>query len=240
MKEKIYNMVYEVEGSHWWYRVRRQLVKDLISKYANKTTTILDIGCGPGLLLSELQNNGREIFGVDLSPIALEFCKKRGLKNVSLADAGALPFSDNTFDVVLLLDMLEHVQDDSGVLREARRVLKSEGIVIIFVPCFNFLWTKNDEISHHYRRYTLPELTNKISSNFTILRKTYFNFFLFPLIYLVRQAAKIMPLRRRSDFDINNKLINYVLKNIFLLEIWLLKIISYPFGVSLLIVAKKK
>ena len=239
MKEKIYNMVYEVEGSQWWYRVRRQLVKDLISKYANKTTTILDIGCGPGLLLSELQNNGREIFGVDLSPIALEFCKKRGLKNVSLADAGALPFSDNTFDVVLLLDMLEHVQDDSGVLREARRVLKSEGIVIIFVPCFNFLWTKNDEISHHYRRYTLPELTNKISSNFTILRKTYFNFFLFPLIFLLTVVMNLLRVKLIAGKKLNNKITDSIWHVIFKQELSFLKFLSFPFGVSAFIVAKK-
>src|SRR3989344_1692389 len=144
-------------------------------------------------------------------------------------------------EITFRVGQLRRKQSLPGKIREIGRVLKPGGIAIVTVPAFMFLWGLQDEISHRFRRYTKKELLVKIqAAGFSIERVGYFNFFLFPLIYLVRQAAKIMPLRRRSDFDINNKLVNYVLKNIFLSEIWLLKIISYPFGVSLLIVAKKK
>ncbi|PIR92499.1 hypothetical protein COU01_01435 [Candidatus Falkowbacteria bacterium CG10_big_fil_rev_8_21_14_0_10_44_15] len=242
MDEVLHKTYQEVEERHWWFVGRRLLIWQLLKKhyYSEKSAAILDVGCNSGFLVAQLQTAGYDAAGCDISAEAVSYGQNQGRRGLSVCALPQLHYPNGQFDAVLCLDTLEHIRDDKLAIREIGRVLKPGGIAIVTVPAFMFLWGLQDEISHHFRRYTKKELLVKIqAAGFSIERVGYFNFFLFPLIYLVRQAAKIMPLRRRSDFDINNKLVNYVLKNIFLSEIWLLKIISYPFGVSLLVVAKK-
>ena len=127
------------------------------------------------------------------------------------------------------------------MLREIYRVLAPGGVVIIMVPALMILWGLQDEVAHHFRRYSgRPELKRLIeSAGLQIKRLTYFNSFLFLPILLVRRWQKIFPARRLSDFDLNNRFSNFLLRQIFLLEVKLLKITNFFFGVSLLAVATK-
>ena len=156
MEKRLYEILYETEKQHWWYAVRRKIIRDLINAYARpqKPIKLLDIGCGTGELLRELSPLG-EVSGIDNSPQAIAFCKERGLKNIFLAEGTDIPFPDDAFDIVLCLDVLEHIKNDDAALKEIRRVAKPEGIIIIFVPTFKFLWGKSDELGHHLRRYRL-------------------------------------------------------------------------------------
>jgi len=232
--------MYARERTHWWYRVRRKLVRHLISRHVGtEGLKILDVGCGTGLLLKELQGFG-QIRGIDMSQLAIDFCRERGLTGVTFGEATAIPFPDDSFDVVLALDVIEHVADDAMAAREIRRVLKPGGMAIVFVPAFRFLWGITDELSQHYRRYTLPALLGVFeSTGCSVKRASYFNFLLFPAILAIRGCVRIFKLRVRSELESNSNILNELLYHIFNLELWLLRATNLPFGVSALIVAKK-
>ncbi|MCK4553665.1 class I SAM-dependent methyltransferase, partial [Candidatus Parcubacteria bacterium] len=160
MQELFYKIIYKTEQQNWWYRARRIIIKQLIKKYIQKIRPkILDVGCGTGLLFKELQQYA-DVYGIDSSPSSINFCVKRGLSNIKLGDATAIPHDDNFFDIVLALDLLEHIKDDNLAIQEIKRVVRKEGIIIIFVPAFKFLWGITDEISSHYRRYRKKDFVN--------------------------------------------------------------------------------
>lgn len=240
MREDHYEAIFANERTHWWYRVRRQLVRFLLHRHVpGSHPRVLDVGCGTGLLLQELSEH-YDVTGIDMSPQALALCKERGLTNVSLGSATAMNFPDRSFDAILLLDVLEHIEDDNVVAKEMYRVLKPGGVAIVFVPAFQFLWGVTDEASKHFRRYTRPHLKSVLGqAGFGIVRATYFNFFLFTPIALVRLMARMQKHSRDSEFDINNRYLNGMLYAIFHLESLLLRFINFPFGVSLCMIVRK-
>ena len=142
----------------------------------------------------------------------------------------------------MALDVIEHIQDDLGVIEAIKRALRPGGVAIITVPAYQWMWGVQDEVAHHFRRYTMSSITDTIkkSGNFKIVRKTYLNTFLFLPIAIVRILSKWFNLKEReSDFDISNRLINSLFYFIFNLETYFLKLVSFPFGVSILLVLKK-
>lgn len=236
-----YQTLYDSEKYHWWYRVRREFVHNLIAKYfpTQNNLRILDVGCGTGALMKELGVYG-EVFGVDFSSEAVDFCRSRGIENIQKGGLENLPYTDNSFDLVLALDVLEHIPDDGKGLAEIYRVLKPDGIVIVFVPAFKFLWGVTDVISQHYRRYTKIEISNKINRvGFVIRYSSYFNFFLFPFITLTRFVVNFFKINISSENNTGKGLLNSIFYNIFRSELILLKYFKIPFGVSCVIVAKK-
>lgn len=242
MQDNHYETLYRTEFGHWWYKTRRIILLNFIEKYRARLgdeIKILDAGCGAGLLLKKMESLGT-CYGIDISQIAVDFCKKRGINNVQVADAAGIPYSDNTFDVVVALDVIEHIENDKEAIREIYRVLKPGGIAIVTVPAFMFLWGVTDIVSRHIRRYTLPELRKKIESgNFSIIRSSYFNTFLFPFIALVRLVARYFRIPIKSENSEGKGLINSVLFLIFYTESILLRYVSFPFGVSAMVICKK-
>lgn len=239
MKDAYHETIYSVERTHWWYRVRRLIVHNLIARYASKRQLkILDVGCGTGTLLGELSRYG-EAQGVDISPKAVAFCQERGMANARTGNVTAIGFPDNSFDVVLALDILEHVADDVGAIAEIRRVLKPGGLAIVFVPAFMSLWGSTDLLSEHYRRYRLPELREKLGAGFTVLWSSYFNTFLFAPIALWRLANRITKLHSASEMELNNPFINTMLFAIFFSESKVACVTKMPFGVSAMVVSRK-
>lgn len=192
-------------------------------------------------MLQELQELGTAD-GVDISEQALEFCRKRGLNNVRLADLMDLPFADATYDAVTALDVLEHLDDDSAALVEFGRVLKPGGRVFIFAPAHRWLWSLQDRVSHHRRRYIASTLRDTVRrSGLEVERLSYASFFLLPVIFLGRQWLKVRLLF--SETDTENNLhpawSNGILRSIFEAEIPLLRKRDSPFGASLICVARK-
>lgn len=241
MQDVMYDIMYQTERTQWWYRVRRELVAELMAPIREKkghSLRILDIGCGTGLLMRELQQFG-EVRGVDVSERAVAYCKERGLNPV-VGSADQLPFPDASFDVVVMLDVLEHLSDDGAGAREVVRVLKGGGTAIIAVPAFRFLWGVTDEISNHHRRYTKPELLRVLTgAGLTVHRATYFNTFLFPAIAAVRVLVRWLRIPVKSENTMGGSGVNEVLYRIFALELPVLRHLNFPFGVSILAITSK-
>jgi len=240
MENYFYNLLYQYEEKHWWYCVRRKLVHKLIKLYKPSGTPlrILDIGCGTGKLNEELAKYG-EMTGIDKSSEAIKFCKQRGINNVIQNSIEDFETKDG-FDCIIALDILEHCKDDKIVIEKIYNLLKKDGIAIIFVPALKHFWGKQDIVSHHYRRYTYSELSNKFQkSGFKILTQSYFNFFLSLPIFIARKITNLLNMKFESELRFNNRIINEICKFIFNLETYFLPKTKFPFGVSLLGVYKK-
>ncbi len=244
MQQHTYSIMYEVEGTHWWFAGRRRIiaafVEEICRRLENERPRILDVGCGTGANLELLSKYG-EAEGVDVSPAALAFCRARGLENVRQGEAEKLPYDDGSFDLVTALDVVEHLDDDVAGLREMRRVLKPGGRALLFVPAFMFLWGVQDDVSHHRRRYTLPGLRRVLKeAGYEIERATYANLSFFAPILMGRMLMRATGLRPASENNINVSALNGLLGRILGAESVLLKRrVNFPFGVSALCVARR-
>lgn len=243
MQQHTYPLMYAIEGSHWWFIGRRKIIESVVERVfttgPSGTPRILDIGCGTGANLEMLGRYG-DAEGVDISTEALGFCRDRGLRAVQQGAAEDLPFENEKFDLVTALDVLEHLDDDIAGLREMRRVLKPGGRAFVFVPAWQFLWGVQDDVSHHRRRYTLPELRRAMcAAGFNIETATYANFTFFVPILLGRLLMRITGLRPESENRINIPALNGVFGRILGAESVLLRYCNVPIGVSALCVGRR-
>jgi SAM-dependent methyltransferase len=247
MERHTYAIMYEVEGAHWWFAGRRRILESFVKEIAAKLNSeglseqprILDVGCGTGANLEMLAVFGAAE-GVDVSEDALAFCRARGLTNVRLGAAERLPYKDNSFDLVTALDVVEHLDDDATGLQEMRRVLRPDGRALLFVPAFMWLWGVQDDVSHHRRRYTLPQLTERVrAAGFEVERATYANLTFFAPILAGRLLMRATGARPASENNINVSALNGVLGHIFGAERFWLRRLNFPFGVSAVCVARR-
>ena len=247
MARSMYQDLYNYEDSHWWFVGRRRIVFSILNKYlpvVNSQLRLLDVGCGTGANLTRLEKYGHAT-GVDISEEAIKFCQFRSCKDVFQIGKGSLPFDDNTFDVVTVLDVIEHIDDDYAALCEYYRVTKENGILLITVPAYNFLWGPHDVISRHKRRYVATELKDKVQGvGFAIEKITYFETFLFPFVFLSLMKEKLIEnITGKSTCAIwvrdHTYLVNKLLGFIFSLEARFLERFDFRYGVLLLCVARK-
>ena len=244
MQQHTYAIMNRVENAHWWYVGRRAILESFLQQIIQNPKSkiqnpkILDVGCGTGGNLEMLARFGAAE-GVDVSDEALEFCKSKGLK-ASKGLAESLPFADESFDIVTALDVVEHLDDDLAGLKEMRRVLKQGGKTLIFVPAFMWLWGVQDEVSNHRIRYTKKQIVERLQkSGFEIERATYANITFFAPILAGRTVMKITGIKPESENNVNVSALNGVFGKLFGAEKFWLKNFNFPFGVSIVVVAKK-
>lgn len=246
MKPVAYQLNYTHETTHWWFLARRDILIDVIQQWIQKNKpdevlTILDYGCGTGALTQALSVLG-QVAGVDFSPESIAYCQERGMENIrQIASAKELPA--DTYDIIGSFDVLEHIDDDVDTLVELKRALKPDGLLIIAVPAMPVLWSGEDVVSNHLRRYTRIELYEKIkTAGFTIQRITYFNSLLFLPVFLIRLFNRFFRAKTMQQSDIRPVWmpVNRLLYNFFGFEKFLLKFVSFPAGVSLLVMAGKE
>lgn len=240
-----YQEMENLEKFHWWFIYRQNILKFVLKNYLSnldRDSTILDIGCGTGgnlQLLSQFYNN---VIGVEPNDLAIEYCKSKNLSNIVKSGLPNLNLvEDFSADVILLFDVLEHVDEDSLALSIIKNKLKDGGYLILTVPAFSFLWSKHDESFHHKRRYTHRQIQKMLTTlDFKIIKLSYLYFLLFPLVVCMRILKNFFkPLAEADDFQLNNKFLNTLITTLLLPERILLKYIDFPFGSSILAVAKK-
>lgn len=243
MEEHHYPILFQVEESHWWYLGRRRIIESFVKEICGELQPvkprILDVGCGTGANLKMLAGFG-EAEGVDISQQALEFCRQRGLKSVKFGAAESLPYDDGSFDLVTALDVIEHLDDDRAGLSEVGRVLRPGGRALLFVPAFMFLWGVQDDVSNHRRRYDRTELIAKVkAAGFEIERAGYANFTFFLPVLMVRSIMRWFNIRTETEYGINLPALNKPLAELFAAERFVLKRSGFPFGVSIICLARK-
>ena len=244
MRREAYATMYALEGEHWWFVGRRRIIRSIVEAAMkegglDQRARLLDVGCGTGKNLEMLRTIARAE-GVDVSDDALAFCKQRGLTDVRKGEIEGLPYADGEFDIVTAFDVIEHLDDDVGGLREMMRVLKPGGRGVFFVPAFQFLWGVQDDVSHHRRRYTQPTFLRVVQrAGFVVERSSYANATMFLPILLGRAVMKVTGWRPASENDVNIGALNRPLGTLLGAERHWLKRASFPFGVSILCVAQK-
>ncbi|WP_010522313.1 class I SAM-dependent methyltransferase [Aquimarina agarivorans] len=241
--DKIFEKKYhEYEKKHFWFIARRKFILQLLNSLPIDST-ILDIGCSSGIFIKDLIKAGfdkNRIYGIDISEEAIHKAQADGLQNVFIMDAQHIAL-EKKFDIIISSDCLEHLADEEKALKCWRGLLKDHGILYVFVPAFQFLWSHHDELNMHYRRYTKNELSGKLAANgFDIVKSGYWNFILFFPIAVVRLFSKFSN-KENSIVSLNNKLsiFNKLFYFILFTENKLLKVISYPIGISCFCIVKK-
>lgn len=244
MQQHTYAIMDRVEDSHWWFVGRRAILEMFLRnivqgpKFKVQSPRILDVGCGTGANLEMLSAFGNAE-GVDVSDDALEFCRRKGL-TVQKGLAEKLPYEDGAFDVTTALDVVEHLDDDIAGLKEMYRVTNSGGYSLIFVPAFMWLWGVQDDISHHRIRYTKRQIVDRLKqAGYEVERATYANFTFFAPILGGRTIMRITGLKPESENNITISALNGVFGKIFSAERHILKNLDFPFGVSIVVVARK-
>lgn len=245
MRDDVYEEMFRIEDTHWWYVSKQRIVAGLIERYARRRDSeirlsIADLGCGCGAMLNRLKA-AHDVVGVDPSPLAIQFCAKRGIAVMQGSFPNEIPLQSDSFDVVLLLDVIEHLQDDYAGLRTAARLLKPGGVVMITVPAYQWLWSDWDEIHHHFRRYSRKSLRGVLdAANLKIELLSYANTTLFPLAAAARMVQRGRGKKHESaGMDIPSPMVNGLFRTIYSSERHLLGRVPLPFGLSVVAVARR-
>lgn len=243
MKSEEYEVMFRVENRHWWYVGLRSIIFEFWDRYMDAADPrVLDVGCGTGALVHALDSRAH-VMGVDYEPLAIGFCRKRGITRCAVASALALPFGAEQFDAVMSLDVLCHrsIPDNDVPLQEFHRVLKPGGSLLMNLPAYAWLYSSHDVAVHTDHRFTRREVNRLLRRNsFELLRSTYWNTFLFPAIALVRLWRKLSH-PQSSDLDYGSgEAVGGILGAVLALERRILRFTALPFGLSIFTVAQKR
>ncbi len=244
MEKSEYQTMYQVEDHHWWYIGMQQITTNLISSLlrGHNTLSILDAGCGTGAAMKYMGKFGR-VTGLDLFPVALEFCQQRGLTHLTQATVTHLPFGDGTFDLVTSFDVLYHrtIGDYRDAVADFYRVLKPGGYVFLRLPAYNWLRGHHDEVVYTVHRFHAAEIQETLqTAGFTIEKISYANTFLFPLALGKRAAERLFPPEgSTSDVRPNPPWQDKLLAQFLFAEARWLKRFNLPFGLTLIAMGRK-
>lgn len=240
MDAQMYQEMMEVEDKHWWFVARRSIIETVISQLnLPKSAEIFEAGCGTGGNLAMLSRHG-QVYAMELNETARAVASELHIGDIHpgcLPDN--LPFPDKKFDLIVLLDVLEHLEDDRASLQALSAKLKPSGWLLITVPAFPWLWSRHDELLHHKRRYLLHHLRQTtIDAGYDTHFVSYFNFILFPLIATVLLVQSWLN-RGGNEQNLPLDPINQLLTFLFALERHCIGRLSLPFGVSILLLAQR-
>ena len=241
MDAQVYLRMAELDKRHWWFVARRRILRSLIERKVRppKEARILEIGCGTGHNLGMLSEFGA-LEATELDAGARELASSRlgrAVAEAALPDLSMFPAS--SFDLIALLDVLEHVENDATALAAIRSRLKVGGKLLVTVPANRWMWSAHDASHHHHRRYTKRQLRDAATNaGLRIDLLSHFNTLLFPPIAAARLAGKLLG-RDRADDSIPPGPVNGILRGIFELEAPLVGRVPLPFGVSLVAILSR-
>ncbi|MEM0438069.1 MAG: methyltransferase domain-containing protein [Candidatus Micrarchaeia archaeon] len=229
MKAKMHLLHRELAESHFWFRGRKAVIDSLLSGLRIRGKRALEVGIGTGNMLGSIKGCGfGMVDGVDVH-------KNRHAKGYRHIYWERFEHFRPAYkyDAIFMFDALEHMHDDREALKRAYLLLKKGGCLVVTVPAIKWLWSKHDEDNMHYRRYELQGLKNTLEKErFLVVRATYFNTLLFPLVVLARKLGS-------GGLGKVNPILNWLLFELFALERHLVRFFPLPYGASLFVCAKK-
>jgi SAM-dependent methyltransferase len=225
----------DLEDTYWWHVAKRDLVLQLLAKHAPAPGKLIEGGVGSARNLLAFRDAGYDVSGFDLMPEAVLHARSRGVESVEQHDlVAAWPVKPNSVKAVVLLDVIEHVEFPTRVLSHAREALQTEGVVIVTVPAYQWLYSDWDEALGHYRRYTKRALRDQArQAGLKTVRITHWNSFTLPAAVAVRTAQKLVPANRPADFPRVSPFANRMLTACADVERWWLKVAPVPCGLSI-------
>lgn len=234
----------EHEQTYWWHLGRLKIINTYVTSATgkNKSPKLLNVGCGTGGTIAVLETFGR-VDNVDISDDAIRYMKNNGYKRLTKVEGIKLPFKAGSYNIIGAFDVLEHIDDQIGALKEWRRVLKQGGSAVITVPAYQWLWSEHDVSLHHKRRYTTKSLAAAAEGSGLVVEKvSYAIAFSLPLVVGFRYINKLTGKKHDSETSyVNvpswmNKLFTWILG----IEAKLHKYISLPFGTSVVAILRKE
>jgi SAM-dependent methyltransferase len=240
------------EDHHWWFATRTWSLLGLLdANVRRRDGDVLDIGCGAGNMIHHLLRYGR-VKGVEVDARPVAMAQARGY-DVRQGDVTKqIPFPDASFDLVTALDVIEHVDEDEAILREAFRAARSGGILAVSTPAFQWLWSYNDTINGHKHRYSPQELRERVERAGFRVRRLTFGFFLVfpmsaPLILLRNWMGRHQDLKShhlsQDEYQVEMEptapWLNTILRGVGRIEAAMVARINLPVGTSLMIIAEK-
>ncbi len=244
MDKRAYTEFFQVENRHWWFLARRDIVLAAIRRCVNhiERKRVLDGGCGTGLIMRSMEALTPTVEGLDMESSAIAYAKASGVRGT--IHLGALPDVElpQAYDLILMLDVLEHIEDDRAAIQRIRTLLVQGGTLVLTVPAHPFLWSGHDAYNHHKRRYRSKELLRLLRENgFSIRYWSYMNAFFFLPVAFFRWIKKMFRRANApSDLFVPPAFINRLCYRIFSAEQIMMMRVKIPFGVSMIVVAEKK
>jgi SAM-dependent methyltransferase len=242
MDRQMYEAHDTLEATHWWFVARARIIMSLLRRELarfGRRPRIVDLGCGTGGMLLHLRQIG-DAAGVDASPEAVAIARDKTGTDVRLGSLPHdIPFERGTFDVVTVLDVVEHVDDDVASLATCYDLLRPGGLLVCTVPAHMYLWSEHDVLNEHKRRYAKAELRARIeNAGFRVRTLSFYNMFFYPPVAALRWLR-----RRRTagnpQLGIVPEPLNRMFTGLFAAERHLLRYTSLPVGVSLIAIAQK-
>lgn len=228
----------EEDPHHWWFLGRRAVLSSVLRGVLPRgALRLAEIGCGTGSLLSMSAEFG-DVVGIEACPDLLEVARRSGFTVLRGSLPDDLPIEAGSLDGVLLFDVLEHISDDRAALRAVAGLLKPGGTLVLTVPAYRWLWSAHDDALGHHRRYTARSLRRLAKgAGLRPSRTTYFNTILALAVMGVRLLRRWRGIRGH-DLVRPPASVNALLARIFTLEASLLRWVNFPFGVSVLLIAR--
>ncbi|MDP1853066.1 MAG: class I SAM-dependent methyltransferase [Candidatus Omnitrophota bacterium] len=248
MEPKEHRELYKLEDDYWWFKAKRRLALSVVNRLKKKQHSrvcLLDVGCGTGAILQALEKFTYSV-GMEKYPEALKFCRQRKINRLVNAATEDLPFKKGSFDIVLAMDVLEHLDSHSKVLDELSRVSKEGASLIVHVPAFMFFWSDHDLAVGHKRRYSakmLIELLEKHNFKVKFINYRLFSFFILGVVrkyYIMIRKMLARDKSVKSHRPPAPGMINAILYNIIRVEDFISGFVRLPFGLSILCIAEAK
>jgi SAM-dependent methyltransferase len=231
-----------LEDSYWWHVAKRAIAFDLIDRFAAPNDLIVEGGVGAAGNLMRLQQRGFRVHGLDLMPEAIEICKRRGIFDATEHDlCERWPIAPHSAKVVLMLDVLEHLQKPVEALGHAAAALERDGRIILTVPAWPLLYGEWDRRLGHFRRYSSSLLQQHVQgAGLRLLWINSWNAFSLPAALVLRAWQRCFPQDRPAEFPAVSAWMNRLLINLASIERgWMMKMGRVPTGLSLVAVATR-
>lgn len=245
MNEDSFEQMHLTGRDYWWYQAKEDLMARLLKRAdwmpSDRTgKRLLDIGCGTGTMFGFLAERGF-LVGLEPSRRAIQYAGIRNIGHLVRGEAARAPFADQTFDIISLFDSLEHMEDDRAALKRVHGMLRSDGVLLVTVPAFQWLRSWRETQLGHRRRYTVRTLQQRLTAaGFEVRLIRYMYAGLFPLLVLKSLKDRIIPPPKtfKSDIVMLSEPWNSLMARWFRAEAALCDRIGLPFGTSVVALAR--